>query len=64
MPKLKVHSATSKRIKVTRNNKVLVRKAYGNHFLEKKSKGRKRTYQGYKSLAGKFKRTIKRKVGK
>ena len=37
MPKQKAHSATSKRFRITRNGKVLHRKATGNHMLTKKS---------------------------
>ena len=38
MPKMKTHSATSKRFRVTRKGKVLHRKATGNHMLTKKSR--------------------------
>ena len=37
MPKMKTHSATTKRFRVTRKGKVLHRKATGNHMLTKKS---------------------------
>jgi large subunit ribosomal protein L35 len=40
MPKQKAHSATSKRFRITRNGKVLHRKATGNHMLTKKSGSR------------------------
>jgi large subunit ribosomal protein L35 len=63
MPKLKSHSGTKDRIKITKNNKVLGKKGGSNHFLEKKSESRKRTYAGFKSLEGKVKRNIKRKLG-
>lgn len=63
MPKLKVHSGSKDRIRVTKNGKLLARKSYGNHFLEKKSMARKRTYRGSKQLVGSSKRNIKRKIG-
>jgi ribosomal protein L35 len=63
MPKLKVHSGTKDRIRVTKNGKLLARKSYRNHFLEKKSMARKRTYNESKELTGSTKRNIKRKLG-
>jgi ribosomal protein L35 len=63
MPKLKIHSGCKDRVKVTKNGKLLVRKSCGNHFLEKKDKSRKRTYDGLKVLSGKSKLSIKRKIG-
>lgn len=63
MPKFKTHSGTKDRVRVTKNGKLLVRKSYGNHFLEKKDKSRKRTYSGFKNLSGKIKRDIRRKIG-
>ncbi|MEI6237469.1 MAG: bL35 family ribosomal protein [Candidatus Saccharibacteria bacterium] len=63
MPKLKTHSGTKDRIRVTKNNKVLARKSGGNHFLENKSMARKRTLAGFKELTGSTKRNVKRKIG-
>jgi ribosomal protein L35 len=63
MPKLKTHSGSKDRVRVTKNGKVLSRKSYGNHFLEKKSMSRKRTYAGFKGLTGKIKRNVKRSIG-
>jgi ribosomal protein L35 len=37
MPKLKTRKSLSKRITLTKNNKVLARKAAQNHFLAKQS---------------------------
>lgn len=62
MPKVKSHSGTKDRVKITKNGKVLARKSYGNHFLEKKSMARKRTYSGYKELTGNIKKIIKRRI--
>ena len=63
MPKLKSHSGTKDRIRITKNGKVLGRKSGCNHELEKKSMSRKRTYAGLKEIDGKVKRNIKRKLG-
>lgn len=63
MPKLKTHSGTKDRVRVTKNGKVLSRKNGGNHLLEKKSMARKRTYSGLKEVTGSTKRNIKRKLG-
>jgi large subunit ribosomal protein L35 len=46
MPKMKSHSATSKRFRVTRKGKVLHRKATGNHMLTKKSGSQRRRIEG------------------
>ena len=46
MPKMKSHSATTKRFRVTRKGKVLHRKATGNHMLTKKSGGQRRRVEG------------------
>lgn len=63
MPKLKTHSGTKKRIKVTTNGKVLRRHASGNHLLQKKSARRKRTFAGSESVLGKTAKNIKLKLG-
>jgi large subunit ribosomal protein L35 len=63
MPKLKTHSGSKERVKVTKNGKLLVRKGFGNHFLEKKDKSRKRTFSGFKVLSGRAKHNIRQKIG-
>ncbi len=63
MPKLKSHSGTKDRVKITKTGKTLFRKNGGTHFLEKKSKSRKRTLSGLKQIVGKQKINIKRKLG-
>lgn len=63
MPKLKTHSGTKKRVKVTRTGKVLLRKAGSNHLLQKKRASRKRTYAGLKEMTGKSAKNIKLKLG-
>jgi large subunit ribosomal protein L35 len=44
MPKMKTHSGTKKRFKVTASGKVRGRSAYTSHILEKKSPKRKRRH--------------------
>lgn len=44
MPKLKVHSGASKRVKRTGSGKLLRRRAFRNHMFTKKSNTRKRNY--------------------
>lgn len=63
MPKLKTHSGTKKRVKTTKNGKVMVRHAGGNHFLQKKSAARKRSFAGRKQVTGKSAKNIKLKLG-
>ena len=59
MPKMKSHSATAKRFRVTRKGKVLHHKATGNHMLTKKSGSRRRRVEGMAEV-GPDARTIKR----
>lgn len=63
MPKLKTHSGTKDRIKVTKNGKVLRRHSMGNHFLQKKSASRKRKLSGLESVQGKAKKNLKVMLG-
>lgn len=63
MPKLKTHSGTKKRVKVTSNGKVLLRSAGANHLLQKKRASRKRTYAGLTEMTGKSAKNIKLKLG-
>ena len=63
MPKLKTHSGVKKRARLTKTGKVLRRRASGNHFLEKKSAGRKRGFAGTQSLSGQQAKNIKKQLG-
>jgi large subunit ribosomal protein L35 len=61
MPKMKTHSATAKRFRVTRRGKVLHAKATGNHMLTKKSGSRRRRVEGMSEVgATKEQKNIKR----
>ena len=62
MPKMKSHSATTKRFRVTRKGKVLHRKATGNHMLTKKSGSRRRRVEGTSQVTAERKK-IRRLLG-
>jgi large subunit ribosomal protein L35 len=63
VPKLKTHSGTKDRVKVTKNGKIKTRHSMTNHFLEKKSKSRKRRLATPKTIVGKDKKNIKLRLG-
>lgn len=63
MPKLKTHSGTKDRVRVTKNGKVLHRHSTGNHLLQKKSASRKRAFDGLHEITGKSAKNIKLKIG-
>lgn len=63
MPKLKTHSGSKDRIKLSKTGKLQHRHATRGHFLEKKGAARKRGFAGTTSLVGKNRRNIKRKLG-
>ena len=63
MPKLKTHSGTKDRIKVTKNGKVMARHSMRSHFLSKKSSARKRQLSGLQEITGKPARNVKTRLG-
>jgi len=63
MPKLKTHSGTKDRVKLTKNGKVRVGSPNRNHFLQKKSGSRKRALRGLSTLVGKNSSMLKKKLG-
>lgn len=63
MPKLKTHSGTKDRVRLSKNGKVRVGSPNRNHFLAKKSGARKRRLAGLHTLLGANKRTLKQKLG-
>lgn len=63
MPKLKTHSGTKDRIKITKTGKVQRRHSTGNHLLQKKSAARKRRFAGMEQLSNTQSKTIKKKLG-
>jgi large subunit ribosomal protein L35 len=63
MPKLKTHSGTKDRVKLTKNGKVRVGSPNRNHFLQKKSGARKRRLSGLSTLTGRNSKNLKLKLG-
>ena len=63
MPKLKTHSGTKDRVKISKNGKVRVGSPNRNHFMSKKTGGRKRQLAGLSTLLGSNKKMIKQKLG-
>jgi len=63
MPKLKTHSGTKDRVKVSKNGRVRVRKSYASHFLQKKSGARKRKLAGLLTMDRDNSKKIKQKLG-
>ncbi len=63
MPKLKTHSGTKDRVRVTKNGKVQVKHSHSSHFLQKKSAARKRTFAGSQGVEGKQAKSIKLNLG-
>lgn len=63
MPKLKTHSGTKDRARISKNGKVRVGSANMNHFLGKKSGSRKRSLRGLTTRKGKFAKNVKKNLG-
>jgi large subunit ribosomal protein L35 len=63
MPKLKTHKGTAKRIKLSSKGKLLRERAFGTHFLQKKSGSRKRVIGTSASVTGSIGKNLKRALG-
>jgi large subunit ribosomal protein L35 len=63
MPKLKTHSGTKDRVRVTKNGKVRVARSHSSHFLQKKSAARKRTFAGLMTLNKTNSKILKQRLG-
>ena len=63
MPKLKTHSGTKDRVKLSKNGKVRMGHPNMNHFLQKKSGSRKRSLSGLSTANATQSKTLKRKLG-
>lgn len=63
MPKLKSHSGTKDRVKITKNGKVRTGHPNLNHFLSKKSGSRKRSLTSLSTRKGKMVKNIKLNLG-
>lgn len=63
MPKLKTHSGTKDRVRVTKNGRVRARHSHASHFLQKKSGARKRKLAGLETLGATNSKMIRKKMG-
>lgn len=63
MPKLKTHSGTKDRVRISKNGKVRSGHPNMNHFLQKKRSGRKRDLTGLGTLHGANVKIIKSQLG-
>ncbi len=63
MPKLKTHSGTKDRVRISKNGKVRAGSPNRNHFMAKKSGARRRRLTGLKTLLGANRKMLKQKLG-
>jgi large subunit ribosomal protein L35 len=63
MPKMKSHRGAAKRFRVTSTGKILRRRAFGNHILEKKTPKRKRRLTSPDTVAKADRKRIRRLLG-
>jgi large subunit ribosomal protein L35 len=63
MPKLKTHKGMAKRIRITRNGKLIRAHALKSHLLEKKSSKRKRNYRAAQAASPADATQIRRLLG-
>ncbi|MCL2819153.1 MAG: 50S ribosomal protein L35 [Actinomycetia bacterium] len=63
MPKMKTHKGAAKRVRVTKNGKLMRGKAYTSHILTKKSPKRKRNFRKEGPISAADTKMIKRKLG-
>ena len=64
MPKMKTHTASKKRFRLTGSGKVARRKAFKSHILEKKSPKRKRGFRKMTEVHQADSRNVLRLLGK
>lgn len=63
MPKLKSHSGTKKRIRITKNGKMLRGNAATHHFKRSQTNSALRAKSIDSKITGKIKKSIKRALG-
>jgi large subunit ribosomal protein L35 len=63
MPKMKTHKGAAKRFKLTGSGKLVRRKAFRNHILEKKSPTRKRRLKREAQITGGDRDRMERLLG-
>ena len=62
MPKLKTHRGAAKRFKKTGTGKIVRSKAFKQHILTSKSRGRKRTLRGTTLVSPQDQRRVRRMI--
>jgi len=60
MPKMKTHKGIAKRVKKTKNGKLLRGQAFGSHILTKKNGKKKRKLRKYKVMNKTFQKKYKK----
>ena len=63
MPKLKTQKGIAKRVRVTKNGKLMRAAAWKSHLLEHKSKKRKRKYEDKQPVSKADRKTVRRALG-
>ena len=63
MPKMKTHSGSKKRFRVTGSGKIMRGKAYKSHILTKKSAKRKRNFRHETALTKSDAKNVARAIG-
>ena len=63
MPKLQTQKGIAKRIRVTKNGKLVRASAFKSHLLEHKSQKRKRGYENKQLVAKSDRKTVRRALG-
>lgn len=63
MPKLKTHSGTKDRVKLSKKGKVRIGHPNTNHFLQKKSASRKRSLSGLSTANKTTSKILKLRLG-
>jgi len=63
MSKLKTHKSTAKRTQVTGSGKITRRRGFVNHFMQKKSGGRKRRNSKSQEVSATRTKNVKRSLG-
>ncbi|TMF41123.1 MAG: 50S ribosomal protein L35 [Chloroflexi bacterium] len=63
MPKIKTQKGIAKRVRVTRNGKLMRRSAFKSHLLEYKSQKRKRNYENQQPVSKADRKTVRRALG-
>ena len=63
MPKMKTHRGAAKRFRRTGTGKIVRKKAFSSHILEKKSPKRKRNMRKTTLVVGKQAKNVSRMIG-